>query len=140
MMQMTRHINKDWKAHVAVTGVTCYTCHRGMPVPANIWFDNPGPPHAAGFSATNDGMGHPARVNGSTALPVNALQNTLEGNHDDPGRGDASPACGIRGVNTDDGTDLFADDSHVREFWASTARSATIRGRSRNGRKARRSA
>ena len=25
------------------TGVTCYTCHRGKPVPANIWFNNPGP-------------------------------------------------------------------------------------------------
>ena len=82
MIQMTRHINTDWKTHVAATGVTCYTCHRGMPVPANIWFDNPGPPHAGGFSATNDWMGHPARVNGSTGLPVNALQNTLEGDQE----------------------------------------------------------
>jgi len=32
MLQMTRHINKDWKEHVASTGVTCYTCHRGQPV------------------------------------------------------------------------------------------------------------
>jgi photosynthetic reaction center cytochrome c subunit len=79
MIQMTRHINTDWKTHVAVTGVTCYTCHRGMPVPANIWFDSPGPPHAGGFSATNDWMGHPASVNGRTALPLNALQNTLDG-------------------------------------------------------------
>ena len=30
---MTRHINADWKQHVAETGVTCYTCHRGKPVP-----------------------------------------------------------------------------------------------------------
>ena len=34
------HINADWKRHVAATGVTCYTCHRGQPVPANIWFSN----------------------------------------------------------------------------------------------------
>jgi photosynthetic reaction center cytochrome c subunit len=26
-------INADWKTHVAGTGVTCYTCHRGKPVP-----------------------------------------------------------------------------------------------------------
>ena len=26
---MVRHINTDWKTHVAETGVTCYTCHRG---------------------------------------------------------------------------------------------------------------
>jgi photosynthetic reaction center cytochrome c subunit len=37
MLQMTRHINTDWKTHVADTGVTCYTCHRGAPVPANVW-------------------------------------------------------------------------------------------------------
>lgn len=41
MLQMTRHINADWKAHVQQTGVTCYTCHRGQPVPANIWFTAP---------------------------------------------------------------------------------------------------
>ncbi|MEO7939416.1 MAG: photosynthetic reaction center cytochrome PufC, partial [Burkholderiaceae bacterium] len=29
MLEMTRHINSDWKTHVAETGVTCYTCHRG---------------------------------------------------------------------------------------------------------------
>ena len=38
MLKMTRHINKDWQAHVGTTGVTCYTCHRGQPVPANVWF------------------------------------------------------------------------------------------------------
>ena len=38
MIQMTRKINADWKAHVANTGVTCYTCHRGEPVPQNVWF------------------------------------------------------------------------------------------------------
>ncbi len=43
MLQMTRHINADWQTHVGKTGVTCYTCHRGQPVPAYIWFENPGP-------------------------------------------------------------------------------------------------
>jgi photosynthetic reaction center cytochrome c subunit len=38
MIQMTRKINTDWKAHVANTGVTCYTCHRGQQVPQNVWF------------------------------------------------------------------------------------------------------
>ena len=41
MIQMTRHVNADWKPHVAATGVTCYTCHRGNPVPANVWFTEP---------------------------------------------------------------------------------------------------
>jgi photosynthetic reaction center cytochrome c subunit len=38
MLQMTQHINADWKNHVGDTGVTCYTCHRGNPVPAQVWF------------------------------------------------------------------------------------------------------
>lgn len=38
MFQMTQHINGDWTPHVAQTGVTCYTCHRGEPVPAKAWF------------------------------------------------------------------------------------------------------
>ena len=38
MIQMTQHINADWKPHVAATGVTCYTCHRGNPVPNGVWF------------------------------------------------------------------------------------------------------
>ena len=39
MLQMTRSLNSNWKAHVQGTGVTCYTCHRGQPVPpAGIWY------------------------------------------------------------------------------------------------------
>jgi photosynthetic reaction center cytochrome c subunit len=38
MIQMTQHVNEDWKPHVAATGVTCYTCHRGNPVPAQVWY------------------------------------------------------------------------------------------------------
>jgi photosynthetic reaction center cytochrome c subunit len=38
MLQMTRHLNSTWASHVMPAGVTCYTCHRGQPVPAEIWF------------------------------------------------------------------------------------------------------
>jgi photosynthetic reaction center cytochrome c subunit len=38
MLQMNRSINGNWTQHVAQTGVTCYTCHRGKPVPDNVWF------------------------------------------------------------------------------------------------------
>ena len=37
MIEMTQHVNADWKLHVAATGVTCYTCHRGNPVPTYVW-------------------------------------------------------------------------------------------------------
>ena len=47
MVQMTRQVNAGWQSHVAQTGVTCYTCHRGNAVPAQVWFQ-PGPPARSG--------------------------------------------------------------------------------------------
>lgn len=43
MLQMTQDINAKWTNHVAPAGVTCYTCHRGNPVPQYVWFKDPGP-------------------------------------------------------------------------------------------------
>lgn len=38
MLQMTRNINGNYSQHVKNTGVTCYTCHLGKPVPNGTWF------------------------------------------------------------------------------------------------------
>ena len=38
MFEMTRYINSAWATHVNPAGVTCYTCHRGQPVPAEVWW------------------------------------------------------------------------------------------------------
>jgi photosynthetic reaction center cytochrome c subunit len=38
MIQMTRNINSEWTEHVGNTGVTCYTCHVGKPLPNGLWF------------------------------------------------------------------------------------------------------
>lgn len=38
MLQMTRHINGQYPQHVKNTGVTCYTCHLGKPLPNGLWF------------------------------------------------------------------------------------------------------
>jgi photosynthetic reaction center cytochrome c subunit len=78
MLQMTRHINKDWQAHVALTGVTCYTCHRGQPVPSYVWVRDPGP-KAGGFASNNQGMGHPNWVNGSTGMHADPFTATILG-------------------------------------------------------------
>ncbi len=44
MLRMTRHLNADWGSHLAGAGVTCYSCHRGEPVPSATWFpDAPQP-------------------------------------------------------------------------------------------------
>ena len=56
MVQMTQHINASWTDHVAQTGVTCYTCHRGLNVPAEIWWEDPGPETAAQFAGNRAGQ------------------------------------------------------------------------------------
>ncbi len=69
MIEMTRHINSDWKTHVADTGVTCYTCHRGEPVPAKVWFTAPEQKRAGGMLGNNAGQNSPAMTVGLTSLP-----------------------------------------------------------------------
>lgn len=50
MIAMTQRTNEDWQAHVGDTGVTCYTCHRGLPVPSEVWATDPGPRHVKGIA------------------------------------------------------------------------------------------
>jgi photosynthetic reaction center cytochrome c subunit len=69
MLQMTRHINADWKVHVAQTGVTCWTCHRGQPVPSNVWYSPEPQKQAAGMLGDRAGQNAPAPVVGLTSLP-----------------------------------------------------------------------
>ncbi len=68
MIQMTRDININWQKHVQQTGVTCYTCHRGNPIPQYKWFVNAGPA-PRGLMAGNAGQNRPAAVVGLTSLP-----------------------------------------------------------------------
>ena len=69
MLQMTRHVNSDWKTHVAGTGVTCYTCHRGQPVPANVWFVAPPDGHDAAAVGGKAGQNSPAMEVALASLP-----------------------------------------------------------------------
>jgi len=97
MVEMTQHINSNWKTHVAETGVTCYTCHRGEPVPKEIWFTADSQPQGSNFIGDKAGQNsphinqklgslpydpftayllgnEPIRVGGSTALPIKGAQ------------------------------------------------------------------
>ncbi|MES2715686.1 MAG: photosynthetic reaction center cytochrome PufC [Pseudomonadota bacterium] len=80
MIAMTRHINADWKNHVAPTGVTCYTCHRGEPVPAKVWFTEPLHRSAGGTTAESRGQNHPSLEAGLTSLGTDPLTPYLLGN------------------------------------------------------------
>jgi photosynthetic reaction center cytochrome c subunit len=101
MVEMTQHINADWKPHVANTGVTCYTCHRGEPVPKEVWFKANAQPQGSNFIGDKAGQNSPAdsvnlsslpndpytpfllgkadiRVNGPTALPSGNRHSTKQ--------------------------------------------------------------
>ena len=54
MLAMTRHINADWRSHVGAAGVTCFSCHQGQPVPAQIWFQSPPRPQPKVSEAGDD--------------------------------------------------------------------------------------
>lgn len=79
MIQMTRTINGEWKNHVAATGVTCYTCHRGQPVPAQVWFKDTGPAQMKGWLGFRNGQNVVAVNAGKTSLPYDALSDYLLG-------------------------------------------------------------
>ncbi len=69
MLQMTRHVNSEWQAHVGETGVTCYTCHRGQPVPAEYWVAPGGNGGAAQFVGNDAGQNKPGAGVGLSSLP-----------------------------------------------------------------------
>lgn len=78
MISMTQNINENWDGHVYANGevgVTCFTCHRGQPVPSEIWFDlMPVTERTAGWSANQN---RATSLSQSTSLPSDALQTYL---------------------------------------------------------------
>jgi photosynthetic reaction center cytochrome c subunit len=73
MLEMVSTINTKFKAHVANTGVTCYTCHRGQPVPSYVWFTDPNLSHASGYAQGVTGQNKAAAVVGYTSLPYDVF-------------------------------------------------------------------
>lgn len=75
MIQMTQNINEGWGAHVNAygeNGVTCYTCHRGEPVPSDTWFlATPTVMAAQGWSANQNRV---TPLSSYTSLPSDALE------------------------------------------------------------------
>jgi photosynthetic reaction center cytochrome c subunit len=82
MLQMTKHINADWKTHVAETGVTCYTCHRGKNVPEEIWFKPKDGKAAGGAMADTSGQNKAAKSVAYSSLPLDPFTPYLLGDLD----------------------------------------------------------
>ncbi len=79
MLQMTQDINANWKSHVAETGVTCYTCHRGQPVPNNVWFTADAQPYGSNFMGDKAGQNSPTVDVKLGSLPYDPLTSYLGG-------------------------------------------------------------
>lgn len=74
MMQMVATINNH--PHVGQTGVTCYTCHRGRPVPAQVWSTPMLPQH--GLQAQT-GQNRVSPAAGTTSMLVDPFSPYLLG-------------------------------------------------------------
>ncbi len=87
MLQMTQQINSEWKTHVVATGVNCYTCHRGKPIPAQVWFNEVDDVRSS-FAGNRAGQNRAAPTVGSASLPSDPFTAFLEGSTE------------IRGIST----------------------------------------
>ena len=68
MLQMTMATNAQWSSHVAASGVTCGTCHRGRAIPEGVWFTTL-TQKDAGFGVSST----PSAISGLTTLPGDPL-------------------------------------------------------------------
>jgi photosynthetic reaction center cytochrome c subunit len=78
MIQMTQNLNENWSGHVNVSGqagVNCFSCHRGQPVPTNVWFRiAPVVDAMAGWGAVQNRATVQSQY---TSLPSDALEKYL---------------------------------------------------------------
>jgi photosynthetic reaction center cytochrome c subunit len=83
MIQMTREINTTWTNHVGATGVSCYTCHRGNPIPAYTWFEGGGkagdpPARTTNMVGWRNGQNAPGPSVGFASLPTDPFTALIE--------------------------------------------------------------
>ena len=139
MLQMTRDININWQKHILQTGVTCYTCHRGKPVPQYVWFDNPGPRKAPGEAGWRDGQNIGAMSVGLTAMPYDPF-NTFLVQDGVVKIQSLTPLPSGDPMNIKQTESSYALMMHMSQALGSTARTATRRRTSASGTTPRRSA
>ena len=78
MLQMTMDINANWQPHVAQTGVTCFTCHRGNHIPQKVW-SKPEPQARPAYAGARNGQNQPAPGVGLSSLPSDPFSTFLLG-------------------------------------------------------------
>ncbi len=83
MLQMTININSNWRPHFQASyngknaGVTCWTCHRGQPVPKYNWSAALPDPHT--ITGNKHGQDTPAQSVAFASLPYDPFTTLLAG-------------------------------------------------------------
>ena len=87
MLQMTRRVNSTWKPHFSLSknagngaGVTCWTCHRGQPVPAVAWSESV--PEPGYLKGNRRGQNEPVSTVGYSSLPNDPFTALLQGKNE----------------------------------------------------------
>jgi len=81
MIQMVQEVNSGWQSHVRGTGVTCYTCHRGEPLPTAVWAA-PADTQRFRVLGAKAGQNTPAMTVGLTSLPYDPFSAFLTGSEE----------------------------------------------------------
>jgi photosynthetic reaction center cytochrome c subunit len=105
MILMTQRVNTQWQDHVAQTGVTCYTCHRGKNIPEQVWFKEPKQQTGNGLLGNKDGQNTPVAASGYSSLPNDYFAQYLSKNSNIRVAGDtALPTGNKHSINETEST------------------------------------
>ena len=135
MMQMTQHINTDWKTARRPTPASPATpATAASRCPANVWFTRRRRTTSANFIGDKAGQNTPADSGGAGLAAVRPVH-ALPAGRRRPIRVDGTTALptGNAASHPADRADLRPDDAHVDSRWASTAPTATTRATSATG-------
>jgi photosynthetic reaction center cytochrome c subunit len=112
MLKMTMALNSQWSNHTGQTGVTCYTCHRGQPVPEYVWSPEK-PTDRLSVRNQKRGQNTPDANVGYASLPTGAFQQYLGGDAQSVRVAADSAYPGLQPLTTRDAEDSYAIMMHV---------------------------
>jgi photosynthetic reaction center cytochrome c subunit len=114
MLLMTRSLNSRWSSHTGETGVTCYTCHRGNPVPQNVWAQQP-PVDRFSVRGQRRGQNAPDPNVGYASLPHDIFPRLLGGDETAVRVASDSAYPGINTLTTKNAEESYAIMMHLSQ-------------------------
>lgn len=112
MLKMTLALNSQWSNHTGQTGVTCYTCHRGKPVPEYVWSPE-APTDRLSIRGQKRGQNTPDANVGYASLPTGVFEQYLGGNAESARVASDSAYPGRNPATTRNAEDSYAIMMHL---------------------------